>query len=113
MDKQQLLTGQTLNIIINTKTGAKAPTTKGKKMKAYKIKLEVRIMLTDKQAEELKNFNMFDYDLSEQITFLQKHKANISQSGSMECEGKAISLTTIGMSGGYMGEKLFNQKYGR
>ena len=54
-------------------------------MKAYKIKLEARIMLTDKQAEELKNFNMFNYDLSEQITFLQKHKANISQSGSMEC----------------------------
>ena len=56
---------------------------------------------------------MFNYDLSEQITFLQKHKANISQSGSMECEGKVISLTTIGMSGGYMGEKLFNQKYGK
>jgi hypothetical protein len=32
VDKQQLLTGQTLNIIINIKTGAKAPTTKGERI---------------------------------------------------------------------------------
>jgi hypothetical protein len=37
----------------------------------------------------------------------------ISQVGEMECEGKVVSLTTIGMSGGYMGEKQFNKKYGK
>jgi actin-like ATPase involved in cell morphogenesis len=56
MDKQQLLTGQTLNIIINTKTGAKAPTTKGKKMKKEKIdqaKKEVIKILTEDQPKGL------------------------------------------------------------
>jgi hypothetical protein len=51
--------------------------------------------------------------LNEQLNFLQKYKANISQVGEMECEGKVVSLTTIGMSGGYMGEKQFNKKYGK
>jgi hypothetical protein len=82
-------------------------------MKAYKINLTARVMLNDEQAKELKNFNIFNLTLNEQLNFLQKYKANISQVGEMESEGKVVSLTTIGMSGGYMGEKQFNKKYGK
>jgi hypothetical protein len=82
-------------------------------MKAYKINLTARVMLNDEQAKELKNFNIFNLTLNEQLNFLQKYKANISQVGEIESEGKVVSLTTIGMSGGYMGEKQFNKKYGK
>jgi hypothetical protein len=82
-------------------------------MKAYKLNLTARVMLNDEQAKELKKFNIFNLTLNEQLNFLQKYKANISQVGEMECEGKVVSLTTIGMSGGYMGEKQFNKKYGK
>ena len=81
-------------------------------MKAYKLNLTARVMLNDEQAKELKNFNIFRLTLNEQLNFLQKYKANISQVGEIESEGKVVSLTTIGMSGGYMGEKQFNKKYG-
>ena len=70
-------------------------------------------MLNDEQAKELKKFNIFNLTLNEQLNFLQKYKANISQVGEIESEGKVVSLTTIGMSGGYMGEKQFNKKYGK
>jgi hypothetical protein len=82
-------------------------------MKAYKINLTARVMLNDEQAKELKNFNIFRLTLNEQLNFLQKYKANISQVDEIESEGKVVSLTTIGMSGGYMGEKQFNKKYGK
>ena len=82
-------------------------------MKAYKINLTARVMLNDEQAKELKKFNIFNLTLNEQLNFLQKYKANISQVGEIESEGKVVSLTTIGMSGGYMGEKQFNKKYGK
>ena len=82
-------------------------------MKAYKLNLTARVMLNDEQAKELKKFNIFNLTLNEQLNFLQKYKANISQVGEIESEGKVVSLTTIGMSGGYMGEKQFNKKYGK
>jgi hypothetical protein len=70
-------------------------------MKAYKLNLTARVMLNDEQAKELKKFNIFNLTLNEQLNFLQKYKANISQVGEMECEGKVVSLTTIGYKKGY------------
>ena len=82
-------------------------------MKAYKLNLTVRIALTDEQAEQLKDFNIFAYPLQEQLAFLKKYKANISQDHEMICEGKLVSLAEkLGTQGGFMGEEVFNQKYG-
>ena len=79
-------------------------------MKAYKLNLTVRIALTDEQAEELKDFNIFAYPLQEQLEFLKKYKAILKPEGvvNLTTDSEFMHGYTLGLLHGEGHEVLYS-----